>query len=311
MGAKKVLNMIKDNDVKLVDFRFTDTRGKEQHVTVPASTVDEDLFEEGKMFDGSSIAGWKGINESDMILMPDAEHRRSRSVYRRRHRQPALRHPRADHHGRLRARPAFGRQARRGLPEVAPASPTPPTSVRSPSSSSSTTCAGASTCRGSLVKIDSEEAEWNSEQGLRRRQHRSPSGRQGRLLPGAAGRFAARPAWRHVPGAWKRWACRSRCITTKWQPPASARSAPSSPPWYERADWVQILKYCILERRACLRQDRDLHAQAARRRQRLRHARAPVAVQRTATTSSPATSTAACPRPRCTTSAASSSMRVP
>lgn len=68
----RVLGMIKDNEVKFVDFRFTDTRGKEQHVTVPASTVAEDLFEEGKMFDGSSISGWKGINESDMILMPEA-----------------------------------------------------------------------------------------------------------------------------------------------------------------------------------------------------------------------------------------------
>jgi len=72
MSAIDVLKMIKDNDVKYVDFRFTDTRGKEQHVTVPASVVDEDLFEDGKMFDGSSIAGWKGINESDMILMPEA-----------------------------------------------------------------------------------------------------------------------------------------------------------------------------------------------------------------------------------------------
>ncbi|MCB1724481.1 MAG: glutamate--ammonia ligase [Chromatiaceae bacterium] len=72
MGAKKVLKMIEENDVKWVDFRFTDTRGKEQHVTVPASTVDEDLFTDGKMFDGSSIAGWKGINESDMVLMPEA-----------------------------------------------------------------------------------------------------------------------------------------------------------------------------------------------------------------------------------------------
>jgi glutamine synthetase len=70
--ASQVLKMIKDNEVKFVDFRFTDTRGKEQHVTVPASTVDEDLFENGKMFDGSSISGWKGINESDMILMPEA-----------------------------------------------------------------------------------------------------------------------------------------------------------------------------------------------------------------------------------------------
>ncbi|SEP76172.1 glutamine synthetase [Ectothiorhodospira magna] len=71
MSAVDVLNMIKENGVKFVDFRFVDSRGKEQHVTVPAHTVDEDVLEGGKMFDGSSIAGWKGINESDMILMPD------------------------------------------------------------------------------------------------------------------------------------------------------------------------------------------------------------------------------------------------
>ncbi len=73
MSAGDVLKMIKDNDVRYVDFRFTDPRGKEQHVSVPASTLDEGTFETGKMFDGSSIAGWKGINESDMILMPDAD----------------------------------------------------------------------------------------------------------------------------------------------------------------------------------------------------------------------------------------------
>ncbi len=67
-----VLKMIKDHDVKFVDFRFTDTRGKEQHVSVPAHTVDEDKFEQGHAFDGSSIAGWKGIEASDMLLMPDA-----------------------------------------------------------------------------------------------------------------------------------------------------------------------------------------------------------------------------------------------
>jgi len=72
MSASDALKLIKDSDAKFVDFRFTDTRGKEQHVTVPAAAVDETVFEEGKMFDGSSIAGWKGINESDMILMPDA-----------------------------------------------------------------------------------------------------------------------------------------------------------------------------------------------------------------------------------------------
>jgi glutamine synthetase len=69
--SKDVLNLIKEKEVKYVDFRFCDTRGKEQHVTVPHHQVKESLFTEGKMFDGSSIAGWKGINESDMILMPD------------------------------------------------------------------------------------------------------------------------------------------------------------------------------------------------------------------------------------------------
>jgi len=66
-----VMKMVKENDAKFVDFRFTDTRGKEQHVTVPVSAFDEDKFENGHAFDGSSIAGWKGIQASDMQLMPD------------------------------------------------------------------------------------------------------------------------------------------------------------------------------------------------------------------------------------------------
>ena len=69
--AAEVLKMAKDNEVKFVDFRFADTRGKEQHVTVPVSCFDIDKFESGHAFDGSSIAGWKGIEASDMILMPD------------------------------------------------------------------------------------------------------------------------------------------------------------------------------------------------------------------------------------------------
>ncbi|NOY73758.1 MAG: glutamate--ammonia ligase [Gammaproteobacteria bacterium] len=71
--SQDVLKLIKDNDVKFVDLRFTDTRGKEQHVSLPVSQINDELFKEGKMFDGSSIAGWKGINESDMVLMPDTE----------------------------------------------------------------------------------------------------------------------------------------------------------------------------------------------------------------------------------------------
>ena len=69
--SEKTLNLIKETDARWVDLRFTDSRGKEQHVTNSAAQVDEDFFENGSMFDGSSIAGWKPINESDMILMPD------------------------------------------------------------------------------------------------------------------------------------------------------------------------------------------------------------------------------------------------
>jgi len=71
--SNKVLNLIKEFEAEWVDFRFTDTRGKEQHVSFPAHTVDEGTFVDGKMFDGSSVAGWKGIEASDMILLPDPE----------------------------------------------------------------------------------------------------------------------------------------------------------------------------------------------------------------------------------------------
>ncbi len=71
MSVANVMKLIKENDIKFVDFRFTDTRGKEQHTSVPVSAFDESKFTEGHAFDGSSIAGWKGIQASDMQLMPD------------------------------------------------------------------------------------------------------------------------------------------------------------------------------------------------------------------------------------------------
>ena len=64
-------SMVEEHNIEFVDLRFTDTKGKEQHVTLPVKAVDEAFFSEGKMFDGSSIEGWKSINESDMVLMPD------------------------------------------------------------------------------------------------------------------------------------------------------------------------------------------------------------------------------------------------
>src|ERR1700723_4776209 len=71
MTPADVLKLIKEKDAKFADLRFTDTIGKEHHVTIPTRLVDEGFFKGGKMFDGSSIAGWKGINQSDMILSPD------------------------------------------------------------------------------------------------------------------------------------------------------------------------------------------------------------------------------------------------
>ncbi|MGL5291526.1 MAG: glutamate--ammonia ligase [Vibrionaceae bacterium] len=71
MSVDEILAFIKEHDVKFVDLRFTDLKGKEQHISIPAHQIDEDFFEDGKMFDGSSMAGWKGINESDMLLMPE------------------------------------------------------------------------------------------------------------------------------------------------------------------------------------------------------------------------------------------------
>jgi glutamine synthetase len=73
MSAKDVMKMIEDSNVRFIDFRFTDTIGKEQHVSVPAHSIDADKLKEGQMFDGSSIAGWKPINDSDMIMMPDTD----------------------------------------------------------------------------------------------------------------------------------------------------------------------------------------------------------------------------------------------
>jgi glutamine synthetase len=71
MTPQEVIQLVQDKEVRFVDFRFTDTRGKEQHVSVPISAFGLEKFEDGHAFDGSSIAGWKGIQASDMQLMPD------------------------------------------------------------------------------------------------------------------------------------------------------------------------------------------------------------------------------------------------
>ena len=71
MSANKILKLIKEKEIEYIDLRFTDPKGKLQHVTMDRSVVNEEMLTEGIFFDGSSIAGWKAINESDMILKPD------------------------------------------------------------------------------------------------------------------------------------------------------------------------------------------------------------------------------------------------
>ena len=183
-----VMNMVKENEVKFVDFRFTDTRGKEQHVTVPVSHFDEDKFTAGHAFDGSSIAGWKGIEASDMLLMPDPNTAVIDPFFEEPTLDPDLRRPRAGRRQALRARSALDRQARRGLPEgvgpgrhrlLRPGARVLHLRRRQ---------AGAATCRAASSRSTPTKLPGTSSKDLRRRQHRPSSGGQGRLLPGAAGR---------------------------------------------------------------------------------------------------------------------------
>src|SRR3990172_7409953 len=71
MSYQNIKELIKTHEVKFIDLRFTDLRGKEQHLTIPASQMSENLLTDGKMFDGSSLAGWKSVHDSDMVLKPD------------------------------------------------------------------------------------------------------------------------------------------------------------------------------------------------------------------------------------------------
>ena len=73
MSSKDILKLIKDKQIEFVDLRFTDPKGKLQHLTMDTTVVDDEMLDKGVFFDGSSIAGWKAINESDMILKPDCE----------------------------------------------------------------------------------------------------------------------------------------------------------------------------------------------------------------------------------------------
>jgi hypothetical protein len=195
-----VMKLVKDNEVKFVDFRFTDTRGKEQHVSVPVSAFDEDKFTSGHAFDGSSIAGWKGIEASDMLLMPDPNTANIDPFFEEPtliltcdvidptdgkpyERDPRSLAKRAEAYLK-RLRPGRHRLLRPGTRILhLRQHPLGQRHVRL------------------LLQDRIRRSRLEHRQGIRARQHRLPSHRQGRLLPGAPGRQRPGHALGNVPAA--------------------------------------------------------------------------------------------------------------
>ncbi len=212
--AKDVLKSIKDNDVKYVDLRFTDPRGKWQHVTFDVGMIEEDTFAEGQMFDGSSIAGWKAINESDMCLMPDPVTATIDPFF-----APATCWSRPPASPTTATRAAWPRRPRRWSSRWASA--TPCSSDRKPSSSCSTT----SGSRPRPTTPASSSTPRNC------RSIRTPNMRAATSATVSAPRRATSRCRRRTrcrtcapkcSAPWPRWASRSRSITTKSLPPSTS-----------------------------------------------------------------------------------------
>src|SRR4026208_618633 len=243
MTPDDVLKLVKDKEVKFVDFRFTDTRGKEQHVTVPVKYFTKEKFEQGDAFDGSSIAGWKGIQASDMLLMPDASSARldpftdepvlniSCDVYDPIEQKPYNRAPR----GLAKRAEAYLKST--GLGDVAYFGPEPEFFIFD----GITWNVDMSGC---FVKIKSEEAPWSS--GID-----YESGNMGHRAPVKGGYFPVPPI--DTLGDIRNAMClaleqqggevegRPHEGGAMGQNEIGSRFAPL----VQRADWMQILKYTV------------------------------------------------------------------
>jgi glutamine synthetase len=219
--AKDVLKMIKDNDVKYVDLRFTDPRGKWQHVTFDVGMIDEDTFAEGQMFDGSSIAGWKAINESDMKLMPDPVTATSiRSSPRPRWSSPATCSSRPPASPTTATRAASPRRPRpmvksMGVGDTVFFGPEAEFFVFDDVRYQTDALQHRLQARLVELPINSDTEYEGGNLGHRIRH-------QGRLLPGAAAGLGAGHALGNARRHGRRWASRSRSITTKWRPPSTS-----------------------------------------------------------------------------------------
>ena len=264
MTPADVLKLIKEKEVKFVDLRFTDTRGKEQHVSVPAKMFDQSKFEDGHAFDGSSIAGWKGSSLRH-ALMPEGETARLDPFTD----ETVLNitcdvvEP-ADGKGYDRDPRTIAKRAERlslkstGLGDTA--------YFGRPEASSSTACSGTSTCPAASSRSARKKrrgaADWISTAATWRIARRWAASRTAR-------RHAAGHPQRHVPRAEQR-AWKSRFITTKWPPGQCEIGTVQQSGETRRLDAdPQVHR---VDGRRLLWQDRDLHAEARGRRQRLGHA---------------------------------------
>ena len=225
--AQDVMKMVAENEVKFVDFRFTDTKGKEQHVSVPVKMFDEDKFESGHAFDGSSIAGWKGIEASDMLLMPDPDTARM-DPFRE---EPTLiltcdvieptdgkgydRDPRSI------ARRAEAYLKSSGLGDTAYFGPEPEFFIFD-------SVTWDDQMSGCFFKIKSEEASWSTgidyEHGNLAHRPTVKGGYFQCLQP-----ILSRTSVLKCVCCWNSRACQLKCITTKWLAPDKTKSVPCSP----------------------------------------------------------------------------------
>ena len=220
---QEVLKFAREKNARVLDLKFVDLPGTWQHFSLPIGSLKEDAFEEGFGFDGSSIRGWKHINESDMIVVPDPNTAFMDPFMQDADPVADLQHLRPHHQGKLSARSALHRHQGRGVPEVHRHRRHASSSGPKPSSSSSTTCVSTRRQHDGYYYLDSAEGAWNTG-----RDEKPNLGYklalQGRLLPRSADRHAAGHPQRddardHGPAAsrWKR-------STTRWPPPASAKS---------------------------------------------------------------------------------------
>ena len=289
-----VLKMLKEKEVKFVDLRFTDTRGKEQHVSVPTKQFTMDKFDAGHAFDGSSIAGWKGIQASDMLLMPDAG-----TAYIDPFTDETTLNITCDvveptdgkgyeRDPRSLAKRAEAYLKSTGLGDTAYFGPEPEFFIFD-------AVEWSVDMSGSYCKIFSSEAAWSTGEKFEggNMGHR-PDG-EGRLLPRAAGRLAAGHPLGDLPRA-RADGRRSRSSPSRSRQRRPVRNRHQVRVAGEARRLAAGAEVRGAQHGARLRQDGDVHAEADRRRQRLRHALPSVDLQGRQEHCSPATATPACRR---------------